>query len=70
MIKNGIDKNLPKQKYIDRGYFKVIEKIIKTENGEKLQATTRITGKGQTYFINKIKTDYMSVLNKEIDNCN
>lgn len=70
LIKNGIDKNLPKQKYIDRGYFKVIEKIVKTENGEKLQATTRITGKGQTYFINKIKTDYMSVLNKKIDNCN
>ncbi|MBC8632082.1 phage antirepressor KilAC domain-containing protein [[Eubacterium] tenue] len=45
LIKNEIDKNLPKQKYIDSGYFKVIEKIIKTENGEKLQATTRITGK-------------------------
>jgi anti-repressor protein len=69
-IKNGIDKNLPKQQYIDRGYFKVIEKIIQTENGEKLQATTRITGKGQSYFINKINEDYMDVLNMNFDNCN
>lgn len=50
VIKNGSEKNIPKQKYINRGLFKVEEKIVMTRNGEKISTKVLITGKGQKYF--------------------
>lgn len=70
MIKSGNEKNVPKQRYIDMGLFRVIEQIIQTENGEKLKITPRITGKGQTYFMKIIEEDYKNSLNDNLNRCN
>lgn len=51
--------NNPKQRYIDNGLFRVIERVVQTENGEKLTVTPLITGKGQLYFLKIIEKDYM-----------
>ncbi|MGL6108089.1 phage antirepressor KilAC domain-containing protein [Romboutsia sp.] len=49
-IKNGKDKNMPKQIYIDQGLFSICERVVNTVEGEILATTTLITGKGQMYF--------------------
>lgn len=43
----GAEKNLPKQKYIERGWFKVRPAIVKRTVGDIQSGTTLITGKGQ-----------------------
>ncbi|MBO3445851.1 phage antirepressor KilAC domain-containing protein [Clostridium sp. CCUG 7971] len=55
LIKNGKDKNIPKQVYVEQGLFKVSESIVKTSEGEIISATTLITGKGQLYFLGKFE---------------
>ena len=45
--------NIPFQKYIDAGYFKVIEWVLDSKNQAKFK--TLITGKGQIYFTEKLK---------------
>lgn len=54
-IKNGKEKNNPKQRYIDMGFFRVTERVVQTENGDKLIITPLITGKGQMYFMKMIE---------------
>lgn len=45
--------NLPKQRFVDQGLFEVHESTFSDRKGEFHTArTTKITGKGQTYFIN------------------
>ena len=44
--------NIPFQKYIDAGYFKVIEWVLDSKNQAKFK--TLITGKGQIYFTKTI----------------
>lgn len=58
-IKNGMEKNSPKQRYIDMGFFNIVEKVIPTENGDKLRVTPLITGKGQIYFMKMIEEDFI-----------
>lgn len=50
LISKGSEKNIPKQRYINRGLFKVEEKLAITRNGEKIVTKVLITGKGQKYF--------------------
>jgi len=46
----------PKQVYVDQGLFRVKESKISTNSrGECLRFTTKITGKGQRYFFDKLK---------------
>ena len=47
------DSNIPYQKFIDAGYFKVIEWILEKKNQAKFK--TLITGKGQLYIAERIK---------------
>lgn len=47
--------NVPYQKYIDNGYFEVIEVVKKTPYGDKIFAKTLITGKGQICIVEKLK---------------
>lgn len=49
--------NLPYQKYIDLGYFKVKESVSKTAYGSKVYTTTYVTGKGQIYITEKIRSE-------------
>ncbi len=47
--------NLPRQQYIDQGYFEVYESIIKSPKGDINKFTTEVTGKGQIWLTKKIK---------------
>ena len=50
----GSSYNTPKQQYIKDGLFKVVERVIVNPIGEnKISLTTKITPKGQQYFVNK-----------------
>jgi anti-repressor protein len=48
--------NLPYQRYVDAGYFKVVEKV--TGMGFSY-FTTKVTAKGQLYIFNRLKKDQM-----------
>lgn len=59
LIKAGASRNMPTQYAMDRGWFEVQQRVIQVPNKDpKVRATTRVTGKGQLYFINKFMTDY------------
>lgn len=52
--KKGFDYNMPTQKAMELELFKVKETVITRYNGEtEINKTTKVTGKGQVYFINK-----------------
>ncbi|MBR2759675.1 MAG: phage antirepressor KilAC domain-containing protein [Solobacterium sp.] len=54
LIKNGSSKNMPTQKAMDLGLFEVKERTINNPDGSiRVTKTTKVTGKGQVYFINK-----------------
>jgi len=48
-----MDSNIPYQKYVEAGYFKVIEWVLEAKNQVKFK--TLITGKGQEYISNKLQ---------------
>ena len=51
--KSGEYYNIPNQAYIEQGLFE-LKKTTHSENGTmKTSTTTKVTGKGQVYFINK-----------------
>lgn len=54
LIKKGEDRNLPTQKAIDLGVFKVEEKPYIRDGETLLGRTTKVTPKGQTYFLKKL----------------
>ena len=54
LIKEGSRKNQPTQKAMNLGLFKVKERTIQNPDGSvRVTLTTKVTGKGQQYFINK-----------------
>ena len=54
LIKNGSSKNLPTQKSMEMGLFEVKETAITNPDGSvRVTRTTKVTGKGQQYFINR-----------------
>ena len=56
LIKTGTSKNMPTQKAMEKGLFEVKERVISNPDGStKITRTTKVTGKGQIYFINKFK---------------
>lgn len=54
------NKNQPYQKYIEQGLFKVRECTYKTPYGDKVGTKTMVTGKGQIYFIEKLRSMFAS----------
>lgn len=52
--------NVPYQKYIDSGYFKVKESTFRKGNKFFTQQTTLVTGKGQLYIVNRLKKEFTS----------
>jgi len=50
------NQNEPYQKFIDMGIFNVKEKVIENGNRAFISRTSLITGKGQTYIFEKLKT--------------
>lgn len=54
LMKQGSSYNMPKQKYVEQGIFEIKESTINNPDGSvRLTRTTKITGKGQIFFINK-----------------
>lgn len=54
LIKNGSSKNMPQQRYVEQGLFEVKESNVQNPDGSvRITRTTKVTGKGQIYFVNK-----------------
>ncbi len=52
--RNGADWNMPTQKAMELGLFEVKESTVNNPDGSvRINRTTKVTGKGQQYFINK-----------------
>lgn len=52
--RNGVDRNMPTQKSMEMGLFEVKESTVNNPDGSvRINRTTKVTGKGQQYFINK-----------------
>ena len=50
-----MDNNVPYQRYLNAGWFRVIENIYNTGSGQYTTPKTLVTGKGQVALINYIK---------------
>ena len=51
--KRGALWNMPTQSSMDKGYFEVKTSVVYNPDGStKITRTTKVTGKGQVYFIN------------------
>ena len=58
LIKGGNSHNMPTQRAMEMGLFEVKESTVNNPDGSiRINRTTKVAGKGQTYFINK----YMAV---------
>lgn len=54
LIKSGNDKNMPTQRSMERGLFEVKEgSYVDGDGVNRITRTTKVTGKGQLYFVNK-----------------
>lgn len=54
LIKSGSSKNMPIQRYIEQGLFEIKESNVQNPDGSvRITKTTKVTGKGQIYFVNK-----------------
>lgn len=54
LIKNGTRYNQPTQKAMGLGLFEVKERTVNNPDGSvRITFTTKVTGKGQVYFVNK-----------------
>lgn len=54
LIKNGTRYNQPTQKAMELGLFEVKERTVNNPDGSvRITFTTKVTGKGQVYFVNK-----------------
>lgn len=55
--KKGAHYNEPTQYAVERGWFEVVERTVPKPDGSVIVSrTTKVTGKGQIYFINKLLT--------------
>ena len=54
LIKNGLSRNMPTQRYVEQGLFEVKESTVQNPDGSvRITRTPKVTGKGQVYFVNK-----------------
>ena len=54
--RKGTDYNMPTQKSMEQGLFEIKETTINHSDGHiSISKTPKVTGKGQIYFINKLK---------------
>lgn len=61
LMKSGASCNMPMQRYIEQGLFEVKESSVQNPDGSvRVTRTTKVTGKGQLYFINKFLGNEMA----------
>lgn len=54
LMKCGSSRNMPTQRYLEQGLFEVKESNVQNPDGSiRITRTTKITGCGQLYFVNK-----------------
>ena len=54
LMRHGASRNIPKQRYVEQGLFEIKESSIANPDGSvRLIKTTKVTAKGQQYFIQK-----------------
>lgn len=54
LIKCGSSRNMPQQRYVEQGLFEVKESnLVNPDGSVRITKTTKVTGKGQVYFVNK-----------------
>lgn len=54
LMKTGSSRNMPKHRYVADGLFQIKETVISNPDGSvRMTKTTKVTGKGQQYFLNK-----------------
>lgn len=54
LMRNGESRNLPTQRAMEQGLFEVKETTIANADGSiRVTKTTKVTGKGQVYFVNR-----------------
>ena len=54
LIKCGMSRNMPMQRYVEQGLFEVKESTVQNPDGSvRITKTTKVTGKGQIYLVNK-----------------
>lgn len=64
LLKKGAYYNQPSQSAMESGLFEVGERTINRPEKEPICSfTTKVTGKGQTYFINKFLTNHYEAIN-------
>lgn len=59
--RKGADWNMPTQKSMEMELFEVKESTVNNPDGSvRINKTTKVTGKGQIYFINKFRRNAVS----------
>ena len=59
LIKSGASKNMPTQRYVEQGLFEIKESNVQNPDGSiRITKTTKVTGKGQVYFVNKFLKEF------------
>ena len=54
LVKNGASKNMPMQRYVEQGLFEIKESnVVNPDGSVRITKTSKVTGKGQVYFVNK-----------------
>lgn len=54
LMKSGSSYNMPMQRYVEQGLFEIKESSVQNPDGSvRITRTTKVTGKGQIYFVNK-----------------
>lgn len=61
ILKNSTE---PTQTAVQKGLFKVAERVVKAVTGDIISTTTRITGKGQVYFLDLLKKEFLATANE------
>lgn len=54
LIKRGSSRNMPQQRFAEQGLFEIKESnLVNPDGSVRITKTTKVTGKGQVYFVNK-----------------
>lgn len=54
LLKQVGERNNPREQYLKQGIFAISQDVVDTNYGKKITQTTKITGKGQLYLLEKI----------------
>lgn len=59
LYRNSHGDYLPYEQYVNQGLFKVIESPIETATSSFISFTTKLTGKGQEYFLRELREEVL-----------